>query len=55
LTRYLTGQDFGAEHAAALQSFLGEPASTPIGQSALRWYLGHLIPVILDGPHHALR
>lgn len=54
LTRRLTGMTFSAAHRQALQAFLGEPASTPIGQSQLRWYLEHLIPVILDGPHHAL-
>ena len=55
LTRRLTGMTFSTGHRQALQAFLGEPASTPIGQSQLRWYLEHLIPVILDGPHHALR
>ena len=40
---------------AALQTFLGEPASTPIADSRLRWYLPHLIPLILDAPQHALR
>ena len=39
----------------ALQTFLGEPASTPIAESRLRWYLPHLIPLILDAPQHALR
>jgi hypothetical protein len=55
LTRRLTGQSFSAAHTAALQEFLAEPASTPLAKSNLRWYLGHLIPLILDGPHHALR
>ncbi len=51
----LTGSRFPAAHAAALQTFLGEPASTPLADSRLRWYLAHLIPLILDAPQHALR
>ncbi|MGX7679184.1 DUF1800 domain-containing protein [Jatrophihabitans sp. DSM 45814] len=55
LTRRLTGMSFAPAHRAALQTFLGEPASTPLAKSNLRWYLSHLIPLILDAPHHALR
>ncbi len=51
----LTGSRFPAAHAQALQTFLGEPASTPIADSRLRWYLAHLVPLILDAPQHALR
>ena len=51
----LTGSRFPAAHQAALQTFLGEPADTPIADSRLRWYLSHLIPLILDAPQHALR
>jgi uncharacterized protein (DUF1800 family) len=54
LTLRLTGQKFNATHKAALQKFLGEPASTPIEKSALRWTLSSLLPLILHGPHHAL-
>jgi hypothetical protein len=55
LTRRLTGASFSAPHRLALQRFLGEPATTPIAKSMLRWLLPHLVPLILDGPHHALR
>jgi hypothetical protein len=55
LTKRLTGSAFPAAHRQALQSFLAEPASTPLAQSQLRWYLDHLIPLILDAPQHALR
>ena len=51
----LTGSRFPTAHVQALQTFLEEPASTPIGNSRLRWYLSHLIPLILDAPQHALR
>lgn len=51
----LTGHRFPAAHTLALQNFLGEPASTPISKSNLRWYLAHLVPLILDAPQHALR
>jgi hypothetical protein len=51
----LTGTRFPLAHTQALQTFLGEPASTPIGNSKLRWYLSHLVPLILDAPQHALR
>jgi hypothetical protein len=51
----LTGTRFPAAHVQALQTFLGEPASTPIATSRLRWYLSHLLPLILDAPQHALR
>ncbi|UQX89674.1 DUF1800 domain-containing protein [Jatrophihabitans telluris] len=55
LTKRLTGMTFSASHRAALQKFLAEPASTPLAKSNLQWYLPHLIPLILDAPHHALR
>ena len=51
----LTGSRFPTAHVQALQTFLEEPASTPIGNSRLRWHLSHLIPLILDAPQHALR
>jgi uncharacterized protein (DUF1800 family) len=55
LTVRLTGMTFSAAHRQALQAFLAEPASTVMARSNLRWYLPHLIPLILDSPHHALR
>jgi len=55
LCTYLTGAPLPAAHQAALQSFLNEPASTPLAGSALRWYLAHLVPLILDSPQFALR
>jgi hypothetical protein len=55
LTRRITGMTWSTTHRAVLQTFLGEPASTPMSQSALRWWAEPLVAVILDGPHHALR
>jgi uncharacterized protein (DUF1800 family) len=55
LTNRLTNMTFSPQHRQYLQAFLNEPASTPIAKSNLRWYLAHLIPLILDGPHHAYR
>ena len=55
LTKRLTGMTFAAAHLAVLQTFVGEPATTPIAASRLNWLLVPLIGVILDGPHHALR
>ena len=55
LTRRLTGMTFAPAHQAALQTFVGESASTPMAISQLRWVLIPLIGIILDGPHHALR
>ncbi len=51
----LTGAALPAAHAQALQTFLGEPASTAMGKSTLRWLLYPLIAIVLDGPSHALR
>ena len=42
-------------HRTVLQTFLDEPASTPMSDSVLRWWAEPLAAVILDGPHHALR
>jgi hypothetical protein len=55
LTRRLTGMTFSATHRTVLQTFLGEPATTPMANSVLRWWAVPLAAVILDGPHHALR
>jgi uncharacterized protein (DUF1800 family) len=55
LTLRLTRQQFSATHRAALQTFLGEPANTPMARSTLRWLLAPLVALILDAPHHALR
>jgi hypothetical protein len=55
LTKRLTGHAWTTEHRTVLQTFLGEPASTPMGDSVLRWWAEPLAAVILDGPHHALR
>ena len=46
---------FSAPHLAALQTFLGEPASTALSNSTLRWQAYPLAALILDAPHHALR
>ncbi|MGQ0845202.1 MAG: DUF1800 domain-containing protein [Sporichthyaceae bacterium] len=51
----LTGAALPTAHVAALQKFLGEPATTPMASSTLRWLLAPLIALILDGPSHALR
>lgn len=55
LCERLTGCKLPAEHQAALQTFLAEPASTTLANSSLRWYLGDLVSLILDSPQHALR
>ena len=55
MTRRLTGMTFSAAHQAALQTFLGEPSSTAMSRSVLRWMAPTLAGLILDGPHHALR
>jgi hypothetical protein len=55
LALQLLGSPLPDSHQAALQTFLGEPASTPMASSQLRWYLPHVIPLILDAPQHALR
>ena len=54
-TKQLTGMTFSATHRAALQEFLGEPASTTMDRSRLRWLAGPLAALVLDAPHHALR
>lgn len=51
----LAGSKLPAAHLQALQTFLGEPATTPLAQSKLRWLLAHLVPLILDSPQFALR
>jgi hypothetical protein len=51
----LTGSPLPDAHQQALQTFLGEPAGTPLAKSMLRWYLDHLVPLILDAPEFALR
>lgn len=55
LTVRLTGMHFSKTHRAALQKFLGEAATTPIAKSKLKYQLPHLVPLILDSPHHAMR
>ena len=55
MTRALTGMTFSATHRAVLQTMLGEPATTPMGNSVLRWNAVPLAAVVLDGPHHAFR
>lgn len=55
LTKRLTGTTFPAGHRQILQDFLGEPATTKLADSKLKWLLGHLVPLILDAPQHALR
>ena len=51
----LLGAEMPTFQQAALQTFLNEPATTPLAQSNLRWYLDHLVPLILDSPYHAKR
>jgi hypothetical protein len=55
LTRRITGMTFSTAHRKVLQTFLGEPASTPMASSVLQWWAQPLAAVILDSPHHALR
>jgi hypothetical protein len=55
LTRRITGTTWSSDHLAILQTFLGEPASTPMAYSTLKWLSGALVALILDSPHHALR
>ena len=55
MTRALTGLTWTAAHKAALQTFLGEAATTPIAKSRLQWLAYPLAALILDAPHHALR
>ena len=55
VAQHLTGTTLRAADLAALQTFLAEPASTPMARSNLRWYVDHLVPLILDGPFHAKR
>ena len=55
LTRRLTGMTFTTAQRQALQTFLGEPASTPLADSTLAWMLEPLLALILHGPHHAMR
>lgn len=51
----LTGTPLPSAHLSALQTFLGEPATTPMANSTLRWLISPLIALILDGPRHAFR
>jgi len=54
LLQRLVGEQATPAIQDALQVFLNEPASTPLGRSNLQWYLEHLVPLILDSQHHAL-
>ena len=47
LTRRITAMAWTAADRQALQTFLGEPASTPLAQSTLRWMLEPLLALIL--------
>lgn len=51
----LLGGPLPATATAALQTFLGEPATTVLSRSTLRWQLGQLVSLILDGPQFAKR
>jgi uncharacterized protein (DUF1800 family) len=55
LARRLTGIRFSDTDISTLLEFVGEPGSTPIARSKLRWMAKPLMSVILDGPHFALR
>ncbi|HEV7203880.1 MAG TPA: DUF1800 domain-containing protein [Jatrophihabitans sp.] len=55
LGRTLTGTTLSSTHRSVLQTFLGEPARTPMSRSILQWWDSLLAATILDGPHHALR
>jgi uncharacterized protein (DUF1800 family) len=51
----LTGAPLPVAHVQALQTFLGEAATTPVAKSTLHGLLPSLIALILDGPSHAMR
>jgi hypothetical protein len=51
----LHGVPLPANAVAAMQTYLDEPASTLLTNSALRWRTGDLVPLYLDAPQHALR
>ena len=55
LCQRLLGGQMSTSRLVALQKFVGEPASTPIVKSHLKWILPHLVPLILDSPYHAQR
>ena len=55
MTKTLTGMTFSAAHLAAVQKFVGEPATTTLSNSRLRWLTEPTVALILHSPHHALR
>ena len=55
LTKRLTGMTWSTTHRGVLQTFLNEPATTPMSDSVLQWWGEPLAALILDAPHHALR
>jgi hypothetical protein len=55
LTKRLTGSLWSSTDLATLQTFLGEPASTSMSKTTLRWLDGATVSLILDSPHFALR
>lgn len=55
LTTSITGTKWTSAHLTALQTFMGEPASTAIAQSRMQWLRDPLIGLILDSPQFALR
>jgi hypothetical protein len=55
LTRNLTGTAWSGTHRAVLQTFLGEPAATPMSRSVLQWLGASLAALVLSAPHYALR
>jgi hypothetical protein len=51
----LLGTEMTPTQQAALQTFIGEPANTPLASSKLRWELDAMVPLFLDSPYHAKR
>lgn len=55
LAQRLLGGSMPEAATTALQTFLGEPATTTLDRSTLRWHLGQVVSLILDGPQFAKR
>jgi hypothetical protein len=55
LTKRLTGSLWSSTDLATLQTFLGEPSTTSMSKTTLRWLDGGLVALIIDSPHFALR
>ena len=57
LSERLLHQQMRAEHRAAVLTFVGKTATSPLvaTDSAVTWKLGRVVALILDSPYHALR